>query len=217
MVRSWVGPLILAADEALLALAPVAVLVLAAVFAAAAVTKAADRATTADEFAGLGLPAPRLLARAVPPAEIAVALVLVWRPAAGAGLAALALLAFSAVLAAALRSGRAVSCGCLGSLSRRPITPLTLVRNGALLAVAALASTAPAAGGLRPTLPDPELVVSLTLAAMLAAVGGQLLLLRAQIGRIWSVELAGEAATRGGRRLTNPTRNRIDDLEGSES
>lgn len=207
-----VGPLIYGADEALAALAPAAALVLAAVFAVAAATKLADQPTTADEFGRLGLPAPDLLARVVPPAELAVSVLLLWRPNLGSTVASFALLAFTAVLAAALRTGRSVSCGCLGSLSRKPISAMTLVRNGALMALAALASTTPTTGGWRPTLPAPEMILSLGLATMLTAVAVHLLLLREQIGRIWSVELAGEHT---GRRTA--ATNEIDEPKGSES
>ena len=191
-----VQPLVYSADTVLAALAPAAALVLAAVFAFAAATKSADAGRTGDEFARLGLPAPDLLARVVPPAEAVVALTLLWRPALGSTLATFALLAFTAVLGAALRTGRNVTCGCLGSFSRKPISALTLARNAELMALAALASTTPATGGLRPTLPATEMILSLGLAAMLAAVAVQLVMLREQIGRIWSVELAGEHTER---------------------
>ncbi|MEL6981732.1 MAG: MauE/DoxX family redox-associated membrane protein [Actinomycetota bacterium] len=183
--------------DGLVALAPVAGLLLAAVFALAAATKAVDHGATTSEFAALGLPRPALLARIVPPAEVGIAVALVARPAAGALLATLALLAFSAVLIAALRTGRSVSCGCLGALSREPVSVTTLVRNAGFLALAALAATGPTPTGLSVALPSLELGLTTGTALLLALLSHQLLALRAQIGRLWSVELAGEAPTRG--------------------
>lgn len=179
--------------DGVVALAPVAGLLLAAVFALAAVTKAIDPTATTAEFTALGLPRPGLLARVVPPAELVIAVALVARPATGAVLAVLALGAFSAVLLAALRTGRSVSCGCLGSLSREPISATTLVRNGGFVALAALAATGPTPTGVAVSLPSLELGLATGTALLLGLVGHQLMTLRAQIGRLWSVELAGEA------------------------
>lgn len=193
--------------DVVVALAPVAGLALAAVFVVAAVTKLADRDGTTEEFANLGLPAPGLLARVVPPAELIVAALLLTRPNVGALTATVALLAFSAVLLAVLRSGRSVSCGCLGSLSDKPVSAATLVRNGALITLAALASTGPNPAGLALALPAVEVALAAGTAALLGLVGHQVLALRNQIGRLWSVELAGEAPTRGGRRSHRQANN----------
>ena len=201
--------------DLLTALAPLAGLALAAVFTVAAVTKLTDRRSTAREFADLGLPAPTLLTGIVPPVELTVAALLLFHPAVGALLATLALLAFSAVLLAALRSGRSVTCGCLGPLSRRPISAATLIRNGALLALAALASTGPTPDGPVPVLPAIELTLAAGTTALLGLLGHQLLTVRANIGRLWSVELAGEGAgRRGGRRRANPEHA---DMQGAVS
>lgn len=160
---------------------------LAAVFAVAAATKISNRQTTVREFTQLGLPAPAMLARIVPAAELIVTAALVLRPRLGAMLATIMLLGFTAVIIATIRSGRTVSCGCLGALSRKPVTVATAARNAVLLAMAGLAS-----GPRSLSLPDPEAVmVSLSL-LLLASVAIQLLALRQEIGRIWSVELAGE-------------------------
>ncbi len=195
--------------DVLVALAPVAGLALAAVFVIAAVTKTIDRPATVREFSELGLPRPALLARAVPPAELVIAILLVARPAIGAALAALALLAFTAVLAAVLRSGRTVSCGCLGALSAKPVSSLTLARNGVLLTLAALASAGPTPTGLDVALPAVEVALATGTAATIGLVGHQLLSLRHQIGRLWSVDLAGERPTRGGRRSHRQENNRV--------
>ena len=182
--------------DVLTALAPLAAIVLAAVLAVAAGTKLIDRDGTAAEFTALGVPRPALASGVVPPVELAIAGLLLARPALGALLACLLLVAFTVVLVVALRSGRSVTCGCLGPLSRRPISASTLVRNGALIALAALASTGPDPDGLLPILPAIEVVLSAGTTALLAVVGHQLLVVRDQIGRLWSVELAGEGPTR---------------------
>ncbi|HVM06669.1 MAG TPA: MauE/DoxX family redox-associated membrane protein [Acidimicrobiales bacterium] len=58
-----------------------------------------------------------------------------WTAVAAAGL----LVAFSAAVALRLARGQAVPCGCFGETSPEPVGADTLVRNGALLAVAGLA------------------------------------------------------------------------------
>lgn len=116
--------------------------VLAAVFVLAAVTKARRPADTAREFAELGLSGATVLARVVPTIELGCAAALLLVPAYG-GMASFALLAaFSAVLVTVIRSGRVVTCSCFGGVGSRPVSPLTLVRNGGLLALAAVAATA---------------------------------------------------------------------------
>ncbi len=188
----WVEP-------ALTSLAPLAALLVALVFAVAAVTKLGDQPSSVADFAALGLPAPAALARVVPPAELAIAALLLIAPAVGATLASLALMAFTAVLAAALRAGRRVSCGCLGPLSRKPVSTATLGRNAGLIALAVLAAATPAPTGVLPTLPAADVVLAVGPLVLLAALGAQILALRAQLGRIWSVELAGEPGGRRGR------------------
>lgn len=172
-------------------------LTLALVFALAAVTKLLAPGRTAEEFAALDLPRPAAAARIVPPIELALAAGLLLRPALAAPAALALLVAFTAVLARVVRSGRSVTCGCLGPLSRRPVTGRTLARNGLLMALAVLVMAASATSDATPALPDPALLVAGGTAAALVGLVAQLWLLRAQIGRLWSVELAGE-----GRRLT---------------
>ncbi len=122
--------------------ARVAGLVLAAVLVVAAGAKLVRRGDTGRELESLGLVAPEVLAWLVPAAELGVAGLLVLVPVWG-GMAAFALLvAFTTVLVRVLRSGRAVSCNCFGALSSRPISPTTLLRNLALLALALVAATA---------------------------------------------------------------------------
>ena len=58
-----------------------------------------------------------------------------WTAVGAAGL----LVAFTAAVALRLARGQAVPCGCFGETSPEPVGADTLVRNGALLAVAGLA------------------------------------------------------------------------------
>ena len=109
----------------------VAALVLAAVFAWSSVAKLVTR----PDMTALGLPRWSGWATAVVEATLAVLLLL--RPADG-GVVALALLAgFTAFLVRRFDSG--TGCGCFGS-STKPVGVSSLVRNTALLALAAISS-----------------------------------------------------------------------------
>ena len=114
--------------------------VLAAVFAFAAVAKARDRAGTAAGARALGVPgrATGALAVALPPAELGAAALLLAPPTArfGAVIAAVLLLFFSAAVGRTLHAGRRPVCHCFGTGATRPIGADTLVRNAALLALA---------------------------------------------------------------------------------
>ena len=162
----------------------VAALVLAAVLGWAGVAKLSRPRTTASGFAAMGLPAPDALARAVPLAEIVVAATLVVVPRAGAVAALVLLVAFTVVLARALRAGSSVSCGCFGTSGRAPVSFVELVRNGLLVvaAVAALAASSPVAPGLD------DLVLATTAAAV-AGVVLALCRLRRDTGRVWGMDL----------------------------
>lgn len=132
-------------------------LVLAAVFATAAVAKLRDPGGTIRSFGELGVPNPEATARLVVVPELAVAVLLVVVPPLGA-LAALVLLAFfTTFVVRALRAGVRAPCACFGAVSRAPLGWSTVVRNGFLVvgSMVALATTRP----VRPT------------AAELAAVG----------------------------------------------
>ena len=110
-----------------------AALVLAGVFAASALSKLVRR----PDMAALGLP-PWTTAVTVL-VEIGLVVALVARPADG-GVAALAVLAgFTAFLVRRLDSG--AGCGCFGS-STKPVSSQDLMRNAALLALAAVAAFA---------------------------------------------------------------------------
>lgn len=163
-------------------------ILLAAVFAVAAVTKLTDRAGTVAEFSQLRIPRPNLLAPLVSLVELITAAALLLQPRAGAILAIGLLGCFTAVIVATIRSGRTVSCGCLGALSRQPVSITTVARNLGFLAMAGLAGSTTAL-----TAPDPASIMTSISLLLLAAVGLQLLALRRSIGRLWSVELAGES------------------------
>jgi len=125
------------------ALALVARLVLAAVFALAGAAKLADRSGTRQAVRDFGAPErlAGLLAIVVPLAELTVASLLLLPATAVLGaIGALALLLlFSAAIAWNLAHGRAPECQCFGQLHSAPAGWGALARNGALAAVALLA------------------------------------------------------------------------------
>lgn len=167
--------------------ASIAALALAAVFALTALSKLRSPSSTAEQFAKLELPAPSVLAGAVTAIELITATALVTNPRLGAGLALVLLAAFTAVIIRTIRAGLVVSCGCLGSIDRRPVSWDAVARNGALgvMAVTATATT---------SLHRPDIAALATTLGfgLVVAVLMQLLALREVIGRIWSVQLAGE-------------------------
>ena len=142
----------------------VAAWVLAAVFAWAGWAKLRRPVETARAFAGLGVPAPRPMARAVPVVELVLAVALVVVPPVGGAVALALLAAFTVLIVGTLRSGRAVGCGCFGSAAEEPVSFVEIVRNGflALLAMATLAVPAPRV----PSLPSVITVVTASAAAL---------------------------------------------------
>jgi methylamine dehydrogenase accessory protein MauD len=125
-------------------------LVLAAVFAVAGAAKLRDRRSAAQAAREFGV--PKRLAGPVglilPLAELTVAGLLLFPGTVLAGEAgALALLLlFSAAIGITLARGHAPDCHCFGRLHSAPASWRTLVRNGLLAAVAALALSAGLAG-----------------------------------------------------------------------
>jgi uncharacterized membrane protein YphA (DoxX/SURF4 family) len=117
-------------------------LVLAAVFAVAAVGKLSDRAGTRDALAEFGVPpsAASPGAIALPLAELAVAVLVLIGPAVAWGATgALVLLAFfTAAIASNLARGRRPDCHCFGQIHSAPAGASTLARNVVLLVVAGL-------------------------------------------------------------------------------
>lgn len=115
---------------------------LAVVFVVAAVSKAIDRRATAQEFAALRIRRPDLVVMALIPLELGVAVALLLAPAVGAMMAFALLAAMTTVLLDVVRSGREATCRCFGALSSRPISPLTVARNGVLLVLAGVVALA---------------------------------------------------------------------------
>ena len=151
---------------------------LAVVFSAAALGKLSDLAGTRDGLAGFGLPSPLVapVTLALPAAELAVAVLLLFGSTRVAGAAgALGLLAiFSVVIIANLARGRTPDCHCFGRLHSAPAGWSTVARN-VVLAACATALLAAGTGA-----PEPDafawvgnlgLAELLALAAVLSAVG----------------------------------------------
>jgi uncharacterized membrane protein YphA (DoxX/SURF4 family) len=131
----------------------VARLVLAAVFAVAGIAKLADGDGARRALRAFQVPEPLVAGLAIflPLAELATAGLLV--PAATArwgAAAAVALLAvFSLAITTALARRRQPDCGCCGRLHSSPASPRSLVRNGALAALALVVLTQPVLSGWR--------------------------------------------------------------------
>ena len=115
-------------------------LVLAAVFAVAAVTKLVDRSGTREAVVAFGAPewSAVALALILPLAELTVAGLLLFPGAALYGaIGALVLLTiFSVAIGVSLARGRAPDCHCFGQLHSAPASWKTLARNGVLAALA---------------------------------------------------------------------------------
>ncbi|MEU4572834.1 MauE/DoxX family redox-associated membrane protein [Nonomuraea sp. NPDC023979] len=146
-----------------------------AVFAVAALTKLRDPAAFAASVAALRL-VPRgvasLAAGAVAVAEASVA-ALMFLPRAGFALAAALLLGFCAVIVKSRRSR--VECRCFGAASG-PLGPAHLVRNGLLLAVAALGWAAVSAVPAVPAVHPDATAGGLAVAAFAGVAGAALLI-----------------------------------------
>ena len=125
-------------------------LLLAGVFAIAAVAKLRDQPGVRDTLRAFRVPpdAVPAIAVALPVAELLVSIALLLTPTARPGgvAGALLLLIFSAGIASSMRRGERPDCHCFGQASAAPIGRGTLVRNGALLAAAIVAAAAPAVG-----------------------------------------------------------------------
>lgn len=161
-----------------------AAVVLAAVFAMAAVAKLRRPAATSSSFAALGLPQPGMLAYAVPVVEVVLAVALIDAPAPAAWAAIVLLAAFTAVLARAIAKGTGAPCACFGSARRatEPVSSVELVRNAMLAALAVVATGAPAGEVGVPSLPA-LVIVTVAVAAGRLVLG--LVDLRRHGGRIW--------------------------------
>jgi peroxiredoxin/uncharacterized membrane protein YphA (DoxX/SURF4 family) len=118
-------------------------LVLALVLAVAGAAKLADRPGTRAAVTGFGVPESiaTAVARLLAPAELAAAVLLLPSVTApvGAALCLALMVAFSVAIARSLARGEAPDCHCFGALHTEPVGPLTLMRNLALAAGAAVA------------------------------------------------------------------------------
>ena len=146
--------------------------VLAATFAWAGASKLGRPEETASGFADLGLRRPAALARAVPAAELVLAVTLLAVPAAGAVVTLVLLAGFSVVLVRALRKGDEVRCACFGRAGGPPLSWVELARNGLLGALGGLAVTA----GLDPRLP--ALIPVVAVVVVVVGTAGLLAVLR---------------------------------------
>jgi Methylamine utilisation protein MauE len=121
---------------------------IAVVLAYAAIAKLYEASRLPTQMRAFGVPAPLSIAAAVmlPTIEIAIALALVAFPYTSLpAFAAIALLAmFTGVVVGNLVSGHSKPCPCFGAVAmERPVSPLTLVRNAWLLALAIIATGDP--------------------------------------------------------------------------
>jgi thiol-disulfide isomerase/thioredoxin len=135
-------------------------LLLAGVFATAGVAKLADLEGSRKAVAAFGVPRrlASLFGTLLPTVELATAALLAAGALIGRGevvalragaLSALALISlFCAAIAVSIARGRAPDCHCFGQLHSAPASKRTLIRNGALLTLAAFV-----AGGGDPTWP----------------------------------------------------------------
>lgn len=114
-------------------------LLLAGMFAVAALTKLSDRGGVRRAVTAFGVPraAAAFVGSALIASEFGVAALLLAEPRTGAVAALLALAGFSAVVVVSLARGRAVECHCFGRLSSAPMGWRTLARNGCFAALAA--------------------------------------------------------------------------------
>ncbi len=171
----------------------VSALLLAVVFVWAAGAKVTDRRNVLSDFATMGLPAPAVALVAVVGAELATAGLLVVRPRWGAVMSIVLLAVFTMALLRLMASGREVRCGCFGANHREPISMVEVVRNLALVCLAALALGAERGAPIEvPTV----MIVSLT--ALCLLLGLNLVALAQKSGALFRIELAGELSDAAG-------------------
>lgn len=117
----------------------VTAILLAMIFWYAGFAKLRTRPRVVEEFTALGIRSPEVVARALPVAEVLVAVLLAVIPWVGAVAAVGLLVVFTTVVARVVRSGSRLSCACFGAVSDRPVTWVDLVRNLLLVAAALVA------------------------------------------------------------------------------
>jgi hypothetical protein len=140
----------------------VAALVLALSLFLAGVLKLRMPAATREAFRALAVPAAATSARLVPLLELALGILLVMAPRAGAVPALVTLPVFTAFLAERLRRGTVAPCNCFGARSPRPLSRREILRNLSFGVLALLALLA--ARPVMPTLLD-VVVVAMVVAA----------------------------------------------------
>ncbi len=140
--------------------------VLAAVFALAAVAKLRDLNATADGFEALGLPSPAVFAAVIPLAEVGIVALLLIVPAAGAIAALVTLAFFTTFLVGRLRAGVRAPCACFGSARALPLSGADVLRNVLLIGLALASLPADRPGGVRPV--DAAVVLIVTGAGVAA-------------------------------------------------
>jgi thiol-disulfide isomerase/thioredoxin len=164
-------------------------LALAAVFAASAAGKLADRRGTRDAAEEFGVPArlAAVVALALPVAELAVVgLLLVPSTVLAGAVLALGLLAlFTAAIAMNLARGRRPACHCFGQIHSEPIGARTLARNAVIAGLAAAVALLPGDWGAGLGGADAAVVVLALALVVLVAVGARLALaMLRQSGRL---------------------------------
>ncbi|WP_067825882.1 MauE/DoxX family redox-associated membrane protein [Nocardia inohanensis] len=164
-------------------------LLLAAVFGLSASGKFADLPGTRKSVGEFGVPIRLVptVAWALPVAEAATAagLLIPWAAIAAAALGLSLLLVFTVAVIRLLRAGKHPACSCFGAAGTAPIGWATILRNAALIAVAALAL---AGAVVRPRVPlglpaDHVLIsaVAAVFAVTLIRLGGELRALRRRL------------------------------------
>ncbi len=120
---------------------------LAATIGAAGASKRCEGGASSEGVSLLGVPAEIATGFrwALPCAGLLIGGLLAWQPTArvGAVLAAGLVCVFTALVAAALVTGRKAGCSCFGTAARRSVGRGNLIRNGALLAAAVLVFVVP--------------------------------------------------------------------------
>ena len=139
------------------AAALIVLLTLAAVLCVSGWAKLRDQRATRDAFDALRVPSAvpaDSVARALPWAEIVLAVALLALPAPWTSAAAVAvvllMLAYTALIARALTFDEPVTCSCFGSIGRHDVDRLTLARNVLLTGLAVAAAWFALAGGSGP-------------------------------------------------------------------
>ena len=143
---------------------------LAAAFGLSAATKIAHRGEFARALEDFGIPGGAVVARALPPVEAGLAgLLVAVRGGAWPAFLAIAVLAvFTAAVVANLAGGRPAPCPCFGPppAGARPVSAVTIARNGALVALAVLGTGSTVGASAAATLAAAAVSVPATLVAL---------------------------------------------------